>query len=101
MTLAYPSARADAGAEVQTGPVGYRLKWPHGCVVERAVLTVQEAEVAGTTLLTLEHEAVRRLVQELPPFLPSQPVLGMVLPGISDRVTGLPASGGSLCEGDN
>ncbi len=88
MTIAYLRSRSADGASAEADDVGYRLRWPNGATHERAVFTRREAEQIGTTLLSLEHPDIRLLVTRLPVFAPGQPLPGLVLEGISDKVTG-------------
>jgi hypothetical protein len=88
MTVAYLRSRSSDGASAEADDVGYRLRWPDGAVHERAVFTRRDAEHDGTTLLSLEHPEIRSLVASLPVFAPGQPLPGVALDGISDKVTG-------------
>ena len=88
MTVAYLRSRSAEGASAEADDVGYRLRWPDGATHERTVFTRRDAEQSGTTLLSLEHPEIRSLVTRLPVFAPGQPLPGIVLDGISDKVTG-------------
>ncbi len=88
MTVAYLRSRSEHGASAEPDDVGYRLRWPDGATHERAVFTRRDAEQSGTTLLSLEHPEIRSLVTRLPVFAPGQPLPGIALDGISDKVTG-------------
>jgi superfamily II DNA or RNA helicase len=88
MTVAYLRSRSSDGGSAEADEVGYRLSWPGGATHTRAVFARRDAELNGTTLLTLEHPEIRSLVARLPVFAPGQPLLGIVLDGISERVTG-------------
>jgi len=88
MTVAYLRSRRDEGAEAANDDVGYHLRWPDGTSFRRAVFTRREAETGGTSLLSLEHPQVRALTARIPLFAPGQPLPGIVLDGISDKVSG-------------
>ncbi len=88
MTVAFLRSCQDEGAEATEDDVGYQLRWPDGTSFRRAVFTREEAETGGTTLLSLEHHYVRVLSTRIPLFAPGQPLLGLVLDGISDKVSG-------------
>lgn len=88
MTVAYLSAEEGAGAAIRDAGVGFDLRWPDGHAVRNAVFSRHEAEASGAYLLTLEDEHVRRLTTALPVFVPDRAPLAVVVPGISDKVTG-------------
>jgi len=67
---------------------GYRLLWPDGLEVRRAVFSREEAERPGTFHFSLEHPRVRGLLGNLPQHVPGQPLPAVVLPGLSEKVTG-------------
>lgn len=87
MTLAYLKSRRGLGARVENDDVGYRLHWPDGTDIARAVFTPNTAE--GTTHLTLEDPHVRGLVAQLGYFAPGNAIATVVLPEISDKVAGV------------
>jgi superfamily II DNA or RNA helicase len=89
MTVAHLRTLVDEGALVDRDEVGFRLRWPDGFEVRRAVFSRSEAEVPGTTHLSLEEPRVRRLVASLPHFAPGQPVVGLSVPRVSDKVEGV------------
>jgi superfamily II DNA or RNA helicase len=89
MTVSYLRTQTDHGAEATADDVGYRLVWPNGKQQHRAVFSRQEATQAGTTLLSLEHQAVRSLTARLPQFAPGQPLGAVKLDGISDKISGV------------
>ena len=89
MTVSYLRTQTDHGGEAAADDVGYRLVWPDGTKQRRAVFSRQEATQAGTTLLSLEHPAVRSLTARLPLFAPGQPLGAVKLDGISDKVSGI------------
>lgn len=81
--------RANGGAAERLTDC-WRLRWPDGQEIPRAVFTAREAqEVRGTTHLTLEEPRVRELVERLPRFVPGQPIPAVTLPGLPAGVSGL------------
>lgn len=89
MTLGYLRSRSGTGAKAEGDPQGYRLRWPDGSQVERAVFSRAEADRSGTVHLTLEDPRVRSLIHSLPVFAPGKPLASLVLPGLSEKVSGL------------
>jgi len=88
MTVSYLGSQSDQGGSATADDFGFRLVWPDGMEQRRAVFTRDEAAQAGTTLLSLEHPAVRGLTARLPLFAPGQPLGAVKLDGISDKVAG-------------
>ena len=89
MTLSYLRAESDRGGQVEADDVGYRLRWPSGDTQECAVFSRTDAEIPGATFLSMEDPRVRRLTDAPPPFAPGQPIVSVVLDGISDKVAGI------------
>ncbi len=89
MTVSHLRTLAPDGALVARDDVGFRLRWPDGHEVQKAVFSRSEAELPGTTHLSLEEPRVRSLVASLPHFAPGQPVAALSVPGISDKVEGV------------
>jgi superfamily II DNA or RNA helicase len=87
MTLAYLKSRRALGARVETDEVGYRLQWPDGAKVARAVFIPSQA--IGAQHLTLEDAHVRGIAAQVGYFAPGSPIAAVVLPEISDKVAGL------------
>jgi superfamily II DNA or RNA helicase len=87
MTLGYLRSRSADGASAERDDVGYRLRWPDGTTLQRAVFARRDAE-AGGTLLSIEHPEIHALMTRLPIFAPGQPLPGIAMEGISDKVTG-------------
>jgi len=88
MTVSYLRGRPDDDVGAEADEVGYRLRWPGGVVQDRAVFDRGEADIPGTTFLSVEDAEVRGLAARLPRFAPGQPVPSITLDGISDKVTG-------------
>jgi len=88
MTVAFLRTKREAGAEAERDDVGYRLRWPDGTEVSKAVFARHEAEDPGTTHLSLEDPRVRSLTGSLPHFAPGQPLTAVEVPGVSDKVSG-------------
>ena len=89
MTVAWLKTRNDKDGQVEADDIGYRLQWPDGTRQRRAVFTREEAEKAGTTLLSLEHPRIRSLTSRLSQYVPGQPISAVFLEGISDKVGGV------------
>lgn len=90
MVVAYLQSRLDFGATVSRArdPIGYHLKWPDHYEIRHAVFTKAEAEQAGTVWVSLDNERVRKLLDQLPFHAPGQPIYPVILPGVSDKVSG-------------
>lgn len=88
MTVSYLRTSPGCSADSNGGDPGYRLVWPDGVTQQKAVFSRQEAELGGTTLMSLEYPRIRNLTAGLPQFAPGQPVPSLVLDDISDKVTG-------------
>jgi len=89
MTLSHLRTLREEGAEVGQDEVGFRLRWPDGFEVQKAVFSRSEAAIPGTVHLSLEEPRVRRLVASLPHFAPGQPLAELSVPGVSDKVAGV------------
>ena len=68
--------------------MGYALRWPDGHEVKSAVFTREDAELPGAIHLSLEDERIRALTTQLPVFAPGQPIPTVLIPGVSDKVSG-------------
>jgi ERCC4-related helicase len=89
MTVGYLRAEERAGASAQRARTGYDLRWPDGHEVMSAVFNREEGDLAGVVHLSMEDERVRALTNQLPVFAPGQPIAVVVVPGISDKVSGI------------
>jgi len=89
MTVSHLRTLREEGAEVGQDEVGFRLRWPDGFEVQKAVFSRSEAAIPGTVHLSLEEPRVRRLVASLPHFAPGQPLAELSVPGVSDKVAGV------------
>ncbi|HEX5461460.1 MAG TPA: helicase-related protein [Steroidobacteraceae bacterium] len=87
MTLAYLRSRRDAGARVEVDDVGYTLCWPDGTELARA--TFNPSQAVGALHVTLEEPHVRGIAEELGFFVPGSPITSIVVPDISEKVSGL------------
>ncbi len=88
MTLAYLRSAADIGGSADKEEVGYRLRWPDGREVQRAVFSHNEAQLPGAVHLSIEDGHVRALTGQLQHFVPGQPVATVVVAGVSEKVAG-------------
>ncbi len=89
MTVSHLRTLVAKGAVADRDEDGYRLRWPDGFEVRKAVFSRSEAANAGTTHLSLEEPRIRCLVASLPHFVPGQPIVGLLVPGVSDKVEGV------------
>lgn len=87
MTLSYLRDHTSEGARVEPVNGGYRLTFPGGDQVGPVVFDRQATE-NGADLLTLEDPRIRTILSDLGPMAPSQPIPAVVLPSISNLVTG-------------
>ncbi|MBK6849134.1 MAG: DEAD/DEAH box helicase family protein [Proteobacteria bacterium] len=87
MTLAYLRSRRDVGARVEADDVGYTLRWPDGTELARATFAPSQAH--GARHVTLEEPHVRGIAAQLGFFAPGNPITSIVIPEISDKVSGL------------
>jgi hypothetical protein len=87
MTLAYLRSRRDVGARVEVDDVGYTLRWPDGTELERA--TFAPSQAPGARHVTLEEPHVRGIAAQLGFFALGNPITSIVIPEISDKVSGL------------
>ncbi|MGO0122457.1 DEAD/DEAH box helicase [Desulfothermobacter acidiphilus] len=85
MTVAYLKAHGQAKREGRT----WSLIWPDGEKQENVVFTAREAEVTpSATYLALKDPRVSRLVAQLSPFFPGQPIPVMRLADLPEEVRG-------------
>ena len=89
MTIEFLKSQKTSGAAVVPASVGYDLRWPNGVTQSSAVFSRQQAEMPTTTLISLEDDKVRDLTANLPVFAPGQPIPSIVVPDISDKITGV------------
>ena len=87
MTVSY--LRQTPEAHVSRDGNGYALRWADGEEMRPAVFSRTEAQSPDSIHVTLEEPKVRALVSRLPHYVPGQPVAAVVLPGISEKVSGL------------
>jgi len=82
---AAPAAAAQAGKRRT-----WNLTWADGETIANVVFSGKEADQSPTAHhLTLEHTRVRGLAMRLPRFVPGQPISVVIIPGITNEVTGL------------
>src|SRR5258708_15687528 len=87
MTLAYLQSRRDVGARVEVDDVGYKLRWPAGTELARSPF--HPSQVHGALHVTLEDPHIRDIASQLGFFVPGSPITSIVVPEISDKVSGL------------
>lgn len=88
MTLGYLRSQESSGASVKPAVVGHDLRWPNGETCLTAVFSRDDADRPGATLISLEDEKVRGLINSLPVFAPGQPIPTIQVPDISDKTSG-------------
>ena len=89
MAIGFLRSQDASGAFVKPSTVGYDLRWPDGNTTAQAVFNREEADRAGSTLISLEDERIRRLTTSLPIFAPGQPIPSVVVPEVSDKTSGI------------
>lgn len=89
MTLSWLRGRQEMGARVtELDKAGYNLRWPDGAEIQGAAFERSHADGDGLTQLTVENPKIRQLIQRVPTFIPGQPLLAVMIPGISEKVAG-------------
>ena len=71
MTTAYLRCE---GGKVQRNLFGYSLEWPDGSRMERVSFRSRDAQDRGLQHVSLEDERIRRLVQQLPRVVVTEPI---------------------------
>ena len=71
MTTAYLRCE---GGKVQRNLFGYSLEWPDGSRMERVSFHSRDAQDRGLQHVSLEDERIRRLVQQLPRVVATEPI---------------------------
>ena len=89
LTLGFLRTQEPAGASANAAAVGFDLRWPNGDTSPCAVFNRDDADRPGATLISLEDERVRGLINSLPVFAPGQPIPSVVIPDVSDKTTGV------------
>ena len=88
MTVAYLRSQAERGTVAERENPGYHLRWADGSEIHGAVFAPLEASLAGARHVTLEEPHVRGLLDALPLAVPGLRLPAVILPGISDKVSG-------------
>ena len=89
MTVSWLQNQATRGARVRLRSPGvYDLTWPDGREIASASFARSAADDPGKSLLTIEDPNVRGLTMRIPPYAPGLPVARIVVPGVSDKVSG-------------
>lgn len=89
LTLGFLRTQEATGALVRASSVGFDLRWPNGDATASAVFNRDDADRHGATLISLEDERVRGLINSLPVFAPGQPIPSVVIPDVSDKTAGV------------
>lgn len=86
MTINYLKAN---GGQVEKKQKTWELKWSDGQLMKNVVFSRKEADNNPTAWhLTLEESKVRKIVMNLPRFVPGQPIPIIFIPEISNEVRG-------------
>jgi superfamily II DNA or RNA helicase len=85
MTTAYLRCE---GGKVQRNLLGYNLEWPDGSRMERISFHSREAQDGGLQHVSLEDERIRRLVQQLPRVVATEPIPTVRLKSLPEEVVG-------------
>jgi SNF2 family DNA or RNA helicase len=89
LTLGFLRTQEPTVASATAAAVGFDLRWPNGDTSPCAVFNRDDADRPGATLISLEDERVRGLINSLPVFAPGQPIPAVVIPDVSDKTTGV------------
>lgn len=88
MTVAYLRSQADRGGRAVEHDGMWNLHWPDGTADSRVVFK-REPDTDIEEVLTLEDARVRGILGTLAPLSPVVPARFVVVPGVSDKITGL------------
>jgi hypothetical protein len=85
MTTAYLRCE---GGKIQRNLFGYNLEWPDGSRMERVSFHSREAQDRGLQHVSLEDDRIRRLVQQLPRVVATEPISIVRLKSLPEEVVG-------------
>lgn len=85
MTTAYLRSE---GGKVQRDLFGYSLEWPDGSRMERVSFHSRDAQDRGMQHVSLEDNRIRRLVQQLPRVVVTEPIPSVRFGGVPAEVVG-------------
>jgi hypothetical protein len=89
MTLAWLRSQVEHGAQIKAyGRNTYDLRWPDGDEMRGVTFGRATTDDAGLTHLTTEDARVRTLMKSIPRIVPGLPIPTVVIPGVSDKVSG-------------
>jgi len=87
MTVSYLKSHGGKAEKLDTA---WRLNWSGKDVINNAVFSIKDAnKLSSPHHLTLEDPRIRDLVRNLPRFVPGQLIAKMVVPIISNEISGL------------
>ncbi|MCB1057760.1 MAG: DEAD/DEAH box helicase, partial [Acidobacteria bacterium] len=97
MTVSWLRSHEHRGAAVREsrldrGPTGcrsFQLRFPDGSEIDEAVFYRADASRSAARLVSIEDPRIRGLVEDLPTAAPGQPVSAVLVPGVSDKVSGV------------
>jgi hypothetical protein len=76
------------GGKVQRDLFGYSLEWPDGTRMERVSFQSRDAQDKGLQHVSLEDTRIRRLVEQLPRFVITEPIACVRLASLPAEVVG-------------
>jgi superfamily II DNA or RNA helicase len=85
MTTAYLRCE---GGKVQRHLLGYSLEWPDGSRLERVSFHSRDAQEHGLPYVSLEDSRIRRLVQQLPRVVVTEPIPCLRFGSLAAEVVG-------------
>jgi hypothetical protein len=89
MLLSWLRTQKATGAGVSRADDGaFDLRWPDGTEMRGVVFARKDASESGAAPLSIEDPRVRALITSMPPYAPGTPVKALLLPGISEKVSG-------------
>jgi superfamily II DNA or RNA helicase len=76
------------GGKVHRDLFSYTLEWPDGSRMERVSFQSRDAQEKGLQHVSLEDVRIRRLVQQLPRFVPAEPIPRLRIASLPSEVVG-------------
>ncbi len=85
MTTAYLRS---SGGKIQRDLFGYSLEWPDGSKMECVSFHSRDAQNHGLSHVSLEDDRIRRLVQQLPRVVVTEPILSVRIGSLPSEIVG-------------
>jgi superfamily II DNA or RNA helicase len=76
------------GGKVERDLFGYTLEWPDGSRMDRVSFQSRDAQEKGLQHVSLEDPRIRNLVQQLPRFVPTEPIPHLRFASLPPEVVG-------------